>query len=955
MARETTPDVTAAALTRRRFLGAVGSGTALVLSGCRAAPPEEIVPYVTRPPEVTPGKSRMYATAFSRSGYAVGLLGESREGRPLKIEGHPLHPASLGGSGVWEQASVLSLYDDERAGRILRRNDVQSWTEVARRFGPRSEAHRFARRHGEGLHLFMEPTSSIVVDRLLSRFGELYPRARVWFDPSNAPVERWEGARLAFGEVRETLYDFERADRVLALDADFLTGMPMSLRWARHFAKRRHLEEPSGSLNRMYAVEPSPTCTGITADHRLAARPSEIERIAVGLVLALGEHTELPASLRSAARPYRDEIPHHEWLRTVARDLWEHRERAVIAVGDRQPAWIHAIVHGLHEVLGTTVVRHVRSPILGAGTDAFEPSRLLDALDADAVEVLATLEGNPAFTAPAQYRFGERARNADVHLHAAPYFDETAADAEWFVATRHYLEAWDALRAQDGTLTPVQPLVRPLFGGRQVTQILSLLLGEPNRSPRELAREAWEAESDTTFERALAAGLAPSSGHGRGAARASFEAIGAAVPPPGQQDDDQGAFELVVQPDPRILDGRFANNAWLQELPEPITKLVWDNAALMSPASARDMNVWHGDLVDVKVGTTRVRLPVWPLAGMPERVVVAWLGYGRTAGGRIGRAVGVDVGVLRPHGSWFAPSARVDKTGERFDLVSTQDHQEMEGRPIVLRRTLEEFHEEPAFAEPHDETPESIYPDRIPEDVVQWGMSIDLNKCTGCSACVIACQAENNIPAVGKVNVAMGREMHWMRIDRYFTGEPGSETVDVQPMLCQHCEQAPCEYVCPVNATVHSPDGLNEMIYNRCVGTRFCSNNCPYKVRRFNWFDYVRDIPETRKMQMNPDVTVRARGVMEKCTYCVQRIRRAEIDAQLEGRRIRDEEVVTACQQACPTEAIVFGQVSDPHSQVSHHFENPRCYAVLNDLGTRPRTRYLAKVTNPNPELEEGR
>jgi molybdopterin-containing oxidoreductase family iron-sulfur binding subunit len=574
------------------------------------------------------------------------------------------------------------------------------------------------------------------------------------------------------------------------------------------------------------------------------------------------------------------------------------------------------------------------------------------AIDAGEVAALVVIGGNPVYTAPADREIARRWRSLPVVAHIGLYENETSSLCRWFAPAAHFLEAWSDARAFDGTASIAQPLMRPLAEGKTAGQVLAALGGDPEATSRGLVESYWRArapagDTEAFWQQALVRGIVEGSQAPAVAPVLDWGPLASELATPRAP---RGSLEIVYFADARVHDGRFADNAWLQELGDPVTKLAWDNAALLSPTTAARMDVASEDIVELEVRGRTLRAPALVLPGTADDVVAIALGYGQTMPGRVSTGVGANAYALRDSRALWSDDVSLRKTGGSWPLALTQEHWSMEGRPIVLCRTLEEYRKDPGFAKPHNEKRLSLY-GVVPSAPHQWGMTIDLNACTGCSACVIACMAENNIPVVGKDGVRLSREMQWIRIDRYLTESSDQPAALLQPMLCQHCEKAPCEYVCPVNATVHSSDGLNEMVYNRCVGTRFCSNNCPYKVRRFNFFNYNADKPETLALAMNPDVTVRARGVMEKCTYCVQRIREVEIRSRREQRPIRDLEIQTACQQTCPTGAIVFGDIADGATRVAATRTNERLYAVLDDLGTLPRTRYLARVFNPNPEL----
>lgn len=949
-------------LSRRHFIGTLGAAFgATALAGCNHAPPEKIIPYVRRVPEVVPGVGQYYATSSTRDGYGIGLLVQSHTGRPTKIEGHPDHPASLGHTLIQEQAELLTLYDPDRAQAIRSARGLATWIAFTQAFSPvnRGEARR-AGRVDTGVReaFLLEPTASPLVEALLERLREARPNVDIYFDPSHAPVSRWNAAQSVFGEVVETQYHFEQAARVLSLDSNFLAACPMSIRWANDFARRRDIARPQDEMSRLYVVESAMSVTGATADHRLALRASEVGVLAAALQYALFErdrslHVQDSAALLRQSHTSLSEYE-QRWVAAVAQDLLEHRGASIIVVGDNQPQPVHVLGMLLNELLGNVgrTVTYTASPLLAAGSSAYSIERFLQALDAGQVGTAFLLNGNPAYGLPADCRFSERIARAKERVYLSLYENETANHASWFINAAHFLESWGDERAYDGTYSIRQPLIRPLYDGKSLEAVLAALAGISMSDDRELLANQFVSRGGNEQELAeltrtglLASSRLPSKTL---VARpgAVVEALRMLAPR-----NSLEPFEVNFLPDPRLGDGRLGNNPWLLELPEPISKLVWDNAALVAPETALQLGVERGDVIEIRSGQRAIQTPVFISPGQARGAIALWLGWGRRGSERALRNAGTDVAPLRrAEHPWITQGVELRRTGRQYRLVTTQDVQSMHERAIALHRSQRDWLEHPDFARALNEKPLTIFADR---SVVapQWGMTVDLGRCTGCSTCVVACQAENNIPVVGKQMVAMGREMHWMRIDAYQEGPPEEPRVLLQPMLCQHCEKAPCEYVCPVNATVHSSDGLNQMVYNRCVGTRFCSNNCPYKVRRFNYFDYNQDPPEVSRMVFNPDVTVRARGVMEKCSYCVQRIRRAQIDAKLQDRPLQERDVVTACQQACPTDAIVFGQVSDPDSRVSKNYRSLRTYAVLNELGTQPRTRYLARIHNLNQEM----
>jgi Fe-S-cluster-containing dehydrogenase component len=740
-------------------------------------------------------------------------------------------------------------------------------------------------------------------------------------------------------------YKLDQAQAIVALDADlFGAGTPGNVRYARDFASGRRVRRAKAEMNRLYVAEPTPTPTGSTADHRLPIKASQVDRIARAILA--GVQGGSPASLGSK------EVD--GFVAAAVKDLLAARGRSLVAVGSRQPAAVHAVAHAINHALGnigTTVV--VTEPLTPNATSQLDGLEALVAeLNAGTVRLLVVLGGNPLFTAPADLKFADALRKAHTRVHVGLFDDETAAQCHWHVNSTHFLEEWSDARAHDGTATLVQPLVAPLYRGKSFHEVVAVFSDRPERTGYELVREYWQTQpafAGQTFEKAWR--KAVHDGFIAGTASAPMAVGAPQVPPPPAA--ATGAFEVAFAPDPTIHDGRFANNGWLQETPKPLTKLTWDNAVLMSPSTAQRLGVANGDFVSVAAGGRTVSGPTWIQPGHASGAVTVYFGYGRTRAGRIGTGIGYDGYQLRTTAAPTYAGADVRRTGESMLLASTQGHHSMEGRAIVRAGTLDEYHHEPGFVQHMAHTPGpdmSLYREYKYEGYA-WGMAIDQTVCTGCMACVVACVAENNIPVIGKEQVLRGREMHWIRVDRYFEGDPENPTLYHQPMLCQHCENAPCEVVCPVVATVHSSEGLNDMVYNRCVGTRYCSHNCPYKVRRFNFLLYQDWNTPSFKLQRNPDVSVRSRGVMEKCTYCVQRINEARQDAKVQGRKVKDGDISTACQQVCPTDAIVFGDINDPTSRVSQLRAEAHNYQLLADLNTRPRTTYLAAIRNPNPAL----
>ncbi len=937
-------------VTRRTFVKLMGASLALAgVTACTRQPAEKIVPYVRQPEEIIPGKPLYFATAMPLAGYATPLLVESHEGRPTKVEGNPDHPVNRGSTDVFAQASVLGLYDPDRSQTITYRGEIRPWGAFLTGIKAAVEASRA--RGGEGIRVL---TGSVTSPTLASQMQQLLAEfpAMAWhqWEPAGRDQAR-EGARLAFGEHVDVHYRFDKAHVIVALDADVLGCGPHSLRYAREFAEGRRVTGGRREMNRLYAVEPTPSVTGSIADHRLPLQAGAIGPFALALAAALG----VPgAPAASASHDYAS------WIDPLARDLERHRGASLVIVGDEQPAAVHALAHAINQALGNigqTVV--FTEPVEASPTDQLSSLRQLAGdMAAGKVDTLVVLDSNPVYTAPADLKFDAGLMGkVPLRIHLGLYHDETAALCQWHIPAAHYLESWSDARAADGTVSLIQPLIAPIYNGRTTHDVVGAMLSkQAGQSSYDIVRAYWQQRSglqgvgfDKFWRTSLHDGMVANTAAGVKTVTARPVDAGA-IPGAGK------GPEIVFRADPSIFDGRFANNGWLQELPKPHTKLTWENAALMSPATAERLGVTREDIVELAYRGRRVTAPAWILPGQAPDSVTVHLGYGRTRAGRVGSGAGFNAYALRTsQAPWFEHGLEVRRTGERAQLASTQNQQTMEGRAIVRSASLEEFTQTPDFAHQKVAAPArslTLYPEH-PYQGYAWGMAIDLNTCIGCNACVVACQAENNIPVVGKTEVSRGHKMHWLRVDRYYTGDPERPTAYNQPVPCMQCENAPCEIVCPVAATSHSSEGLNDMTYNRCVGTRYCSNNCPYKVRRFNFFLYQDWETPTLKMLRNPDVSVRSRGVMEKCTYCVQRINAAKIEAEKANRPVRDGEIVTACESSCPSQAIVFGNINDPNSRVARLKAEPLNYGVLEDLNTRPRTTYLAAVRNPNPEMPD--
>ena len=986
---------------RRSFLKLMGASLALAgVSACTRQPNEELVPYVRQPEELVPGKPLFYATAMPLSGAGMGLLVESHEGRPTKIEGNPDHPSSRGATDVFAQAAILGLYDPDRSQTITNLGEIRPFGAFVGAMGAILAKQQTDR--GARIRILSEtiasPTLAAQLRKLLTRF----PNAKwMQWEPVGRHNAR-EGSRLAFGEYVDAQYAVEKANVILALDADFLCAGGAGLKHARAFASRRRIEGDRALVNRLYSVEGSPSNTGTRADHRLPLRASQIEAFTRAVAGQLGVAGAAAGTVSEEAT---------RWIAPLVKDLQANRGTSLVIAGDGQPASVHALAHAMNEALG-----NVGATVTYTQTAEAQPMNQLAGLQelvgemwAGTVELLVILGGNPVYTAPADLNFVAAMQRVPMRAHLGLYEDETAAQCHWHIPETHFLEAWSDVRSDEGTVTIIQPLIAPLYNGKSAHEVIAALSETGERPGYDLVRAHWAGETglstqvpapppapagaaapavpaapaapgappapappapivaapvpvpspfDREWRKWLHDGLVPNTAFTpRTVAFQAAVQAGAGAPPAGSAPAAAASgLEVVFRADPSVYDGRFANNAWLQELPKSLTKLTWDNAALIGPATAARLALISGDIVELRQGDRSIQIPVWLAPGHAPDTLTLHLGYGRTRAGRAGNGTGFNVNPLRTMAALDTlTGVELTKTGESYPLVSTQDHWSLEGRNLVRVATTAQYDADPQFAQKLEHQRENqgltMYGEFKYEGNA-WGMAIDQNVCTGCNACVVACQAENNIPVVGKSQVANGREMHWLRIDRYYSGDLENPDTYHQPMPCQQCEAAPCEVVCPVAATSHSEEGLNDMTYNRCVGTRYCSNNCPYKVRRFNFLLYQDWDTPSLWLQRNPDVTVRSRGVMEKCTYCVQRINHARVAAKLEDRGIRDGEIVTACESACPTQAIVFGNINDPNSRVARLKASPLNYALLAELNSRPRTTYMAIVRNPNTELE---
>ncbi len=924
---------------------------------CTVQPKEDIIPYIKQPEEIVPGEPLYFATAMPRSGGALGLLIRSNMGRPTKVEGNPDHPASLGATDLLAQGEILQIYDPDRSQSVNHLGDISEWGDfVTAMVG---QAGLMQSTKGEGIRFLTESTTSPSFGAMMQGILADNPQAK-WhqFEPA-----RGNAMFTALGATN-VQYRFEKADRILSLDSDFMMGTSTAVRYARDWAERRKVSASSANMSRMYAIETSISTTGANADNRMGVRPSEFE----GVVSALGAALRVPGVAATAQLSARQQ----EFVAAIAKDLLAMPGRSIVIAGEWQSPYVHWLANQMNAALGDigqTVF--YSAPVEAYPIDHLASiTELAQDMAAGKVNSLIMLGGvNPVYSAPADLNFVEAMKKVPFIVHHGMFYDESAVYSHWHVPATHFLEAWDDVKAHDGTASIVQPLIAPLYQGKTSAEVLTTLTKHPNLSAYEIVRNYWTNGSkspdvEAKWRRALNDGIIPNTSGAQGVAPTAP----ATAPTPAMQ-PAQG-FDIVFRPDPSIYDGRYANNGWLQEVPKPITTVTWDNAILVSKATAKKLDLrntlefegsqYNVDVIHIELDGREINGPCWIVPGQPDDTLTLFLGYGREKAGRVGNGLGFNAGEVRTTKNyWLATGAKVTKKDQKYPLAAAQTHFTMEDRDPVraiefpaFKKDLNYVHEKEGrdwLREPSKD--DSFFP-AYKYTGYAWGMVIDLNSCTSCNACVVACVAENNIPVVGKEQVMRHREMQWIRIDRYYTGAAEDPETYFQPVPCQQCELAPCELVCPVDATAHSSEGLNDMTYNRCVGTRYCSNNCPYKVRRFNFLLFQDWTTPQFKMARNPDVTVRSRGVMEKCTYCVQRIQEAKIHSEKENRRVRDGDIITACEAACPTDAIVFGDINDATSRVARLKTDSRNYALLGDLNTHPRTTYLGVVRNPNPEIK---
>ncbi len=1051
-------------LSRRNFVKVMGASLALAgLSGCVIQPSEKIVPYVSQPEEIIPGKPLFYATAMTLGGIATGLLAKSNEGRPTKIEGNPTHPGSFGGTDVRAQASLLNLYDPDRSKEILYRNEPKTWQSFMNALREKTDENRVD--GGAGIRFLTETVTSPTLIAQMAQLQRELPNSRWYqYEPVNKDSAT-AGAKMALGSAVNTVYKFDLAERVLTLDKDIFSDF--NVRYMKDFAKQRTYSEEKKTINRLYAVETTMSLTGAKADHRIAVKPSQMIEVAKAIAAALG--------VSGAASTYTENA---QWISAMARDLQALRGKSIVVAGDNQPPLVHALAHAMNQQLGNvnTTVFYTDPLVANAETTQIEQLRtLIGEIDGGQVKMLVIMGGNPVYSTPADLKLtAERMEKVPLRVHLGQHVDETGALCQWHVSEKHYLESWSDARAFDGTVSIIQPLIEPLYGSKGAHELVQLFFAENfDKKDYDIIRGFWQTqtfnmtvapaaattenteggktteqrtETETQATPTPAASVSPTPARNSNqatnqsaaqttattttanttatpqraaqttgqttnvavartfednwrkvvhegfipntAARPKAVTFSAAfLTQPVQAIPNGGPLEFSILPDPNIYDGRFTNNSWLQELPNPLNKITWDNVALVSPRTAQSLGLNYkkgsdddfaggaqgtsfintkggnqfSDLVKISYQGAEIAkpVPVWIQPGQPDDVITLYMGYGRERAGQVGNGLGYNAFDVMRSDAMSYGTGTLSKTGETTTIASTQIHFNMEGRDLLRMRDVADLEKYKEADHQHDEKDKTMYRpedfEKIYKENYKWGMAIDLNNCVGCNACVLACQSENNIPVVGKEQVERSREMQWLRIDTYFSGDLDNPVGPAfQPVLCQQCEQAPCEVVCPVHATVHSAEGLNDMVYNRCIGTRYCSNNCPYKVRRFNFLLYQDWNTPQYKLMRNPEVTVRSRGVMEKCTYCTQRIASARIEAEKDGRKVRDGEVVTACQAVCPTNAITFGDLNDKESMVSKAKEKDhRNYNLLNELNTQPRTSYLAGLKNQNREMPD--
>ena len=938
---------------RRTVLKLMAASFGLAGLAACGRPVEHLLPNSagTEADNYLPGEPFHFATVMSMGGHVTGLLVETHDGRPTKIEGNPDHPHSLGAATAIQQALVLGMYDPDRSAKVLQGGKESTWPALE------GAVQKLSLGDGTGLRFLSGFVSSPSLASLRADVLKKFPKAK-WVEYEAVSRDNeLAGTNMAFGQQLYPHAAYDKAKVVVALDHDFLNLDAPAPFFTTAFSKRRKVasEEDLDKMNRLYAVESQFSLTGANADHRLRMKGSDVRQFAADLASALGAMPGLNV-VGNAGGDKRA-----KFLAAVVKDLKAAGAEALVVAGPRQPASVHALAALINEKLGSGCVSYTKPVIdkTNSGVDALKA--LTGEMSAGQVSTLVVLGGNPVYAAPADLQFGAALSKVATSIHLGAENDETAAATSWHIPQAHILESWGDEATSDGLAAIQQPMIEPMYGGKTPLEIVTWVTTGKFTKSHDIVKKNWLAQftgdKEQTWRKALHDGVVSAS-KTADPVKVSVDGKKLAAALASETKTAGTGIEVGFYPSSATWDGRFANNGWLQEAPDSISKLVWGNAAMVSPKMARDQKLTDGDVISLTRGNFKMEAAVMIQPGHSDDTVSIALGYGRQMCGRVGKDVGANANLIRTSdGMYFATGFAIAATGKRETLATTQERgtgDQQHDRPLAREVSTEEYKKNPKSIEEMSEVPEihSIYPEVTYTKGNQWGMAIDLTSCTGCNACVVACVAENNTPVVGKDQVLRGREMHWIRMDRYYSGDENDPEVIEQPIPCMQCENAPCENVCPVQATSHSPEGLNDMAYNRCVGTRYCSNNCPFKVRHFNFLNFHKTEPELVGLVYNPDVSVRMRGVMEKCTYCVQRIEETKIKAKVDGRReIKDGEIKTACQQTCPAEAIVFGNINDPNSRVAKLKKQERNYAMLAELGIKPRTTYLAKLRNPNPEL----
>ena len=961
-------------LSRRNFLSLIAASVALAgLEGCKK-PVQKIIPYVEAEIGTIPGIPKYYASTIPWKNNALGVVIENHDERPVKVEGNEKHPSTLGKSNAFSQASTIEMYDPDRARGVKYNGEKVDWSEYLK------FAKDINKGDGKGLAVLMQESSSPTIKSIQNDFKTKFPSAS-WVSYESVNNENlYKGIEKAFSKKLQPIYRLENAQIIVSLGSDFLGVDDNNIYNTRKFAQNRDIVDENSTMNRLYVAESSITSTGSSADHRLNIPQHEMESILAELSYELKK-------LGLSVDANKVKSSNNLWIKAAAEDLMSNRGDSIILGGSQLSPEFHQLIALLNNQLNAPVDYYPLS--LSQVSSLADFKSLCDDIKNNKIKNLIILGANPVYDSPADFNFGDLLKNVPNSVHLTNILDETSKLCSWNIAMTHYFECWGDAMSYDGFVSIVQPQIMPLFDSKSAIQVLTPLVYSKELSSYDTVKNVWKSDIvksgnfEREWEKVLHDGLYKNTIIKKEQVRPSSKTSTAQLNNSIKLDDNK--FEIVFNASSSVYDGRFANNGWLQEIPKPVTSLTWDNAALISIKVAKKLNIKNGQMIEIKIDNKSIKLPAWITPGQNQKSISLELGYGREFEGRLGNGVGFNVYPLRMSSNpSYSLNASISVLDETYPLASTQDHHgleedqyaapgfdklsnnEVQSRipELVKQSTLDYYKDNPDWVqkkvEEHKPDKKRSWADHSmynPEPEYdyskgpQWGMSIDLTSCTSCNACSIACQSENNIPVVGKQQVMNGREMHWIRIDNYFAGDPDNPEMSTQSVACVHCELAPCETVCPVAATTHSSDGVNQMTYNRCLGTRYCANNCPYKVRKFNFYNYTRDLPEVVQMAMNPDVSIRFRGVMEKCTYCYQRVSAARISAENENRDIQDGDFQVACQQSCPADAIKFGDINDPNSAVSKAKRRNRDYALLAHLGTAPRTTYLAKIRNQNPKL----